>query len=584
MSYFIEKDNKNHILLIILSVITGVVYTVLFHKTLYPTLNYTLFMLLMFSFTYVMLARNENFNKKTYLLFTGINFLYALSYTLFMNTMLRPITFLAVPLLYITTVLTSTKTNPAFATYVKYLIFPFAYIFRFFSNLIQTIFSIKKSDGKNRNIFYGILFSILLLIIILPLMFSSDMLLNTYFHRWFENFDIHLGDIIYYVFFFSLTSAYAYGFIRFAIEKRLTFKETEEFLQETSSAEEKMAGKNFKTQIYIVLSVATAVYALFCIFQFVTLIIGYRAGLPLNFDYAQYARSGFFQLVALTIINLAVILIIFKLLTPMQHGKAIQILLSIFTALTLLLAVSSFYRMHLYEAEYGYTMLRLFVYLLLIFEFAVLAFIFIKIYKPALDFIKILFIIALFYYLAVLCVNTEAYVAKKNIDRYFSTGKIDVSYLYNLSTDAADQFKRLENVDDNEIQLFLTSQKQYLQNVEQIDFRRYNYSIAHAKKVFEDLDIADMVHIQIINESSVILNEIVFNSDNETQVMDGELAPYESCDFYLTDTSSSSYSVTFTDEASHTQTLDISLDFNAGASPTLFLYKTKDDWSIQTSN
>lgn len=584
MNYFLEKDTKKHMLLLMLAVVTGIAFTILFHKTFYLALNYPLFMLLMFGFTYAMLVSDKNFDKKTYLLLTGINFLYALSYALSMNSMLRPITFLVVPLLYITAVIISCKVELIFVNYVKYLIFPFAYLFRYFANLAKNIFQIKKAEGKNRNILYGILFSILLLIIILPLMFSSDMLLNSYFHKWFANFDLQIGDVIYYVFFFCLTSAYAYGFIRFALEKRLTFKETEDAEPQAAFVTEGKAGKDFKTQILIVLSVVTAVYAVFCIFQLATLLIGYKAGLPNNFDYAQYARSGFFQLVALTFINLAVILIIFKLLENQKPGKPIQALLTVFTALTLLLAVSSFYRMHLYEAEYGYTMLRLFVYLLLIFEFVVLTFIFIKIYKPNIPFIKILFVIGLIYYLAVLYMNTEAYVAKKNIDRFIETGKIDVSYLYNLSSDAANQLKRLETIDNNEIQYLLSNKKQYILDYQMNDFRSYNYSIAHAKEVFTSLTVAEMYHVQVINESSVILHEIVLNSDNETQVMADELAQYESCDFYLSESDNAPYSVTFTDEDNQTHTLDVDFTLAQGAlTQYLYINLYNDGWAVNSS-
>ncbi|NMC57268.1 MAG: hypothetical protein GYA50_08620, partial [Eubacteriaceae bacterium] len=54
MNYYIEKDYKKHALLMTLSAIIGITYTVLFHKTIHLGLNYPIFLLMVFIFTYIM--------------------------------------------------------------------------------------------------------------------------------------------------------------------------------------------------------------------------------------------------------------------------------------------------------------------------------------------------------------------------------------------------------------------------------------------------------------------------------------------------------------------------------------------------
>jgi len=49
-------------------------------------------------------------------------------------------------------------------------------------------------------------------------------------------------------------------------------------------------------------------YAFFIAIQFSYLFGSLRYGLPQNFTYAQYARKGFFELVAVTLINLIILL------------------------------------------------------------------------------------------------------------------------------------------------------------------------------------------------------------------------------------------------------------------------------------
>ena len=56
-----------------------------------------------------------------------------------------------------------------------------------------------------------------------------------------------------------------------------------------------------------ILTILNFVYLIFCYIQIVNLFIGY-SNLP-EYEYANYARQGFFQLMIVSIINLIIILI-----------------------------------------------------------------------------------------------------------------------------------------------------------------------------------------------------------------------------------------------------------------------------------
>lgn len=577
MSY-IEKNYKKHTLLMILSAVVGIVYTLLFHKTIHLGLNYPLFLLIVFVFTYIML-NSEQFNKKTYIALCAVNLLYSAVYAIYMNTFIRSINFFAVPALYIITVILSQYNKADILIFLKSLFVPFLYIFRYFANILKSVFN-QKVSAQKRNVLIGIFLSIILLAIILPLMFSSDILLNSLINDWFKNFKINMGDIIYYIFFFALTSSYSYGFIRFAIEKRITLNEnSEKYTINPSENISTNSTKNYNTQIFIILCVSTIVYALFCIFQSIFLIGGSIYGLPNNFDYAQYARSGFFQLVALTVINIAIILTIFKL-TAENATKKIKSFLYIFTFLTLVLAVSSFYRMHLYEAAYGYTILRLIVYIILIYEFAVISLIFFKIKNIKFTFIKFAFIIGLVFYLITSYMNIDGYVAKKNIDRYFATGKLDLLYIDRLSTDASEQIKRLENEKTGDIASRIQNKKFSLQYYsDNNDFRFYNYSISNALKIY-NVKAEDIYRVIVINNGSAALNSIALSSDKETQVMSSRMEQGQQCYFFMQDASIKSYNITLTDENNKEYSQDLTLDFTDNNTISLHLYYYDTEWHI----
>jgi len=581
MNYYIEKDYKKHMLLIILAAVVGILYTIFFHDTIRLGINYPAFMLLVFVFTYIMLDSN-NFNKKTYLILTFVNFLYAAGFAVYMNNIIRSLSFIAVPVFYIITVLLSQNYNITFIKFLKSLFVPFLYIFSYFKNIAANFFKTKNMSAQNRNVLFGILISIILLAIIIPIMLSSDIVLKSFFKHWFINFTVDVGDIFYYLFFFALSSAYAYGFIRFMLEKRITLNEnSEKYTIENSSAPDDKIIKNYNTQIFIVLLVSTAVYAIFCTFQTSFLIYGNIYGHAHNFDYAQYARSGFFQLMALTFINIAVILAIFKL-SGDKTTFGIKLLLNILTFLTLILALSSLYRMHLYEQEYGYTILRLLVYIILIYEFIVIMLILLKIKNIKFPFIKIAFIIGLVFYLAASYMNIDAYVAKKNIDRYFKTGKLDTYYLGQLSTDAAKQIMRLENEKNDEIESLIKNNKFIMQNyIQSGSIRNFNYSVNRAVDIYKAGD-EKVYKITLINGGSTNLTRISLSNGEQSQVVSNKIEPWQQCVFFIYD-SNASYTIEIRDENSATYKQTIETDFKNKTETSFFINNNNGTYQIEKS-
>ena len=79
---------------------------------------------------------------------------------------------------------------------------------------------------------------------------------------------------------------------------------------------------------------------------------------------------------------------------------------------------------------------------------------------------KTYFVVIIIMYIIVNYINIDNVIAKKNIDRYFEdtsgSYELDTSYLGTLGIDAAGQIKRLENVEENNID---TEVRYYLSNV-----------------------------------------------------------------------------------------------------------------------
>lgn len=106
-----------------------------------------------------------------------------------------------------------------------------------------------------------------------------------------------------------------------------------------------------------VTGVLTAVYLLFCGIQIYCLFLG-KGTLPEGYTYSSYARQGFFQLLAVCLINLALVLICLRMF---RESRALKGILTVLSVCTYVLAASSAWRMLLYIQEYRLTFLRFLV-------------------------------------------------------------------------------------------------------------------------------------------------------------------------------------------------------------------------------
>jgi hypothetical protein len=192
----------------------------------------------------------------------------------------------------------------------------------------------------------------------------------------------------------------------------------------------------------VVLTVLDAVFAAFAVAQAIAAAGGAGDALrTAGVTYADYARSGFFELLWVAGIT-AVVLILFSRITSLTERttrRAFQLLALVAIALTVLIVLVAFQRLRLYEEAYGFTMLRLYSHI-----FAVwIALIFLLL---AADFAGLLTrrrwlvgavsVSAMAVLLALNVINPEALVVSLNLDRAQATRKIDAQYLATLSNDA----------------------------------------------------------------------------------------------------------------------------------------------------
>ena len=168
----------------------------------------------------------------------------------------------------------------------------------------------------------------------------------------------------------------------------------------------------------------------------------------LGVSYAEWARSGFFQMVGVTVVNLTLTLA--SLCLSRREGRAWRVLRRLCALLageSLVLLASAAWKMTLYVSAYGLSFKRCMTYwgmvMMALFLLAGLW----KAVRPDFRFCRWAFPAALAGWLIINCVPVDYLVAKNQVDRYLSGEgpAVSVQYLlYGLSYDTISQLDRLD--------------------------------------------------------------------------------------------------------------------------------------------
>ncbi|GAA1576076.1 hypothetical protein GCM10009827_117420 [Dactylosporangium maewongense] len=156
-------------------------------------------------------------------------------------------------------------------------------------------------------------------------------------------------------------------------------------------------------------------------------------------SYAEYARSGFWQLATVTVLTIAVLGGVTRWASREDRVDRILLrtLLGLLSSLSIVIVVSALSRMYTYQKVYSFTGERIFV---MAFEL-LLGTVFIMIMAAGIrwrgTWIPSATVgLAVIMLLTLAVLNPEDYAARRNIARYQETDKIDAWYLRALSSDA----------------------------------------------------------------------------------------------------------------------------------------------------
>ena len=437
---------------------------------------------------YLMYKHKKVENKKA-LIFAIPIILLSATYFMYHNTLFQTINVLVIVFLMMIMCIYATRMHVKIQEFLIKTIELLAGSFESISDVIDSLKNKfkKKEDIENEKsakLKQGVksfIYAIPVILVVFILLTSADSVFANIFEGILGEFQKIFMAVNFVIFCLRLCIIIIFFFIFSGFFVNLLKKDT----MFNSESEEKITEIHVeKMTINMILTILNIFYLIFSIIQFTSLFSNMNTN---DLDYATYARQGFFQLMMISFINIVMII-----LAKVNKGDASNYTkgMSILTLLfTIVILLSAFFRMNLYEKAYGYTYLRLFVYYILATEFILILPIGLWILDKKIDILKWTIGIVTLMYLILNFSNIESTIAKRNVDRYFENqeeNEIDLEYLFqHTGTDAIGQIKRLLNAKDENIIIrvteYLLREKEELQNTE-TSWQETNLSEIKAKE------------------------------------------------------------------------------------------------------
>ena len=464
-------------------ILIGTIILCILHSILLVTqdfgINVLLFTIPLLAYIiYMMKDSKVIINKKGLLLIIPI-ILLSLTYFIYDNTF-KGLNILVIPvlyfLMYIFTIKPVNTFGDAIIEILNFMVKPLNFIGKYTKEGVSLIPKEKKGKREKKKINQKVLKSLLIVlpivIVVLLLLSSADSIFSSIFTNIFHlNFEwIPIDQVVPRTIAFILMFFYLGATIYYICN---------EYIDEKRIKQERKEHDSFTLNMLLV--ILNIIYLVFDIIQINSLML-HRVST--GFNYAEYARSGFFQLMLISFINIAIILFSKKCKEELKT----KIMSIIMVLLTYIIIVSSFYRMFLYEQAYGYTVLRLGVYAILVTEGILLIPTIIYILNKKINILNCYMIIMISAYSLVNCFSVDRIIAQNNIERYARTGKIDIYYLENNNYDNLNQLRVLNKAieKDTRIEEYdKMSLKAYIETMDKdnkTNILEYNLSKEKAKE------------------------------------------------------------------------------------------------------
>lgn len=290
-----------------------------------------------------------------------------------------------------------------------------------------------KKGSTSWSIVRGILLALPIVLVLSALLASADPIFNQKFEALLKIFNIDkLGEYLFRAFYILVLAYLLIGAYIHAL---------------TASKDDQLIGLEkpwlppflgWIESIIILLGI-DLLFAFFVGLQF-KYFFGGQTNIHLDgFTFAEYARKGFSELVIVAVISLLTMQVL-NTISKRQTGKQSNSFTALSVGLVVLVCVilvSAFQRLQLYESAYGFSRLRTYTHVFMIWIGVLLAAaVVLEVLKRSRLFALAIVLAAFGFGITLNIMNVDGFITQQNISRSVAGSELDVTYLASLSNDA----------------------------------------------------------------------------------------------------------------------------------------------------
>lgn len=361
-------------------------------------------------------------HKLLYILTLGINFILSASFFMHDNSLIKFVTLVALVFLSAFTLngISSSRISSD-GTFIKIIDILFVLCIEPFANIVKLVraffMALKTKNNKILLVLLGVLVSVPFLFLVVPLLSGADAAFNTIVKKVFSDIAAMIVSIILTIILLPCTSSYS-----FTLSKGIT--------ADKNISLNSKDGKVPAIFLNTFLSVIGFIYAVFLFSQLAYISKTFAFLLPENYTAAEFARSGFFQMSAITALNLVITFLVSVIERPKDNGRlpvSTKLILTFFTVFSIFLTVNSFIRMSMYINMYGLTQLRVLTSVFMIMLCVIFIIVLIRIFFEKFKYINFIIITCAVTCIAISVTNIDTHISKYNYLKY-TQGEIGVDF------------------------------------------------------------------------------------------------------------------------------------------------------------
>ena len=440
----LTKKENSFIFIVLAGLFVFVDFSLMFRGF---NLGFTVSYALIFAISTAFIYKNEAKNKAFSIICGALSLVLSVGNSLFDNSFIKPVSVMIVLFLFALYCLgISGGIDKLKGSYKMLIDLFFKTVAAPFENLENVFGGIKAGAKKNRgalSALLGIILALPVLIVVIPLLVSSDAAFEGLVETILQNIGIYLLEFAIAVVLLPFFYSYLFSRERAENEKKQVKKTEHNKISSSISIS--------------FLSVISLTYIVYLFSQLAYFFSAFKGILPKDYVHtaSAFARRGFYEMFAICVINIAVVSAV-SILCERKNKKlpaVIKVLSTFISLFSVLLIIIAMQKMRLNIQTYGLSVNRILVCAFMLMMLFVIAFFILHIFASKVKYMQAIIIICAVIFITLTFSDIDRISAEYNINAYTSgqLETLDVKAISNMSDSAVPYLIELTKNEDKKI-------------------------------------------------------------------------------------------------------------------------------------